>query len=178
MCIYCFHLVVFDLAFTEVSKLKSEVALSTSSLWLTQDFTELKEKIGQNSILALNNTFNQGQSQVSPALSCAAILLVNPSSRSCYYWITSSDDSAVRVFCDMTMACGNITGGWMRVASLDMRDNSTQCPSGLRENIIDGTTIRTCVNRNTETSCSSDIFSTYNLPYSNKRLSVWFYRCV
>ncbi len=53
------------------------------------------------------------------------------------------------------------------MASLDMRDNSIQCPSGLRENIIDGTTIRTCVNRNTEASCSSDIFSTYNLRYSN-----------
>ena len=52
----------------------------------------------------------------------------------------------------------------MRVASLDIRDNSTQCPSGLREN---STSIRTCVNRNTSGSCSSDIFSTYNLPYSS-----------
>ena len=32
-----------------------------------------------------------------------------------------------------------------------------QCPSGLRENIIDGATIRTCVNRKTNASCSSDI---------------------
>ncbi len=53
------------------------------------------------------------------------------------------------------------------MTSLDTRDNSTRCPSGLRENIIDGTTIRTCVNRNTFGSCSSDIFSTFNLPYSN-----------
>ncbi len=42
-----------------------------------------------------------------------------------------------------------------------MRDNSTQCPSGLREK---RGIIRTCVNSNTEASCSS---STYNLPYSN-----------
>ncbi len=106
----------------------------------------------------------QGQFPVLPAPSCAVILLVNPTSPSGYYWITSSDDSAVRVYCDMTRSCGNITGGWRRVASLDMRDNSTQCPSGLTEK---SGSIRTCVNRNTEASCSSDIFSTYNLPYSN-----------
>ena len=173
------------IAIAEISKLKSEATISTSSLHqlimelnesissvslvLNQDSAVLSQEVIQN-ISALNNTLTylfQGKSQVLPAPSCAAILLVNPSSPSGYYWITSSDGSAVRVYCDMTRSCGNITGGWTRVASLDMRDNSTQCPSGLRENIIDGTTIRTCVNRNTEASCSSDIFSTYNLPYSN-----------
>ncbi len=50
------------------------------------------------------------------------------------------------------------------MASLDMKDNSTQCPSGLTEK---SGRIRTCVNRNTSGSCSSDIFSTYNLSYSS-----------
>ena len=53
----------------------------------------------------------------------------------------------------------------MRVASLDMRDNNAQCPSGLRENSFDG--ISTCVSRLDSDSCSSDTFSTYNLNYSN-----------
>ena len=34
--------------------------------------------------------------------------------------------SAVRVYCDMTRTCGNITGGWMRVAELDMTRTSSQ----------------------------------------------------
>ncbi len=67
--------------------------------------------------------------------SCATILLFNSSSPSGYYSITSSNGSAVRVYCDMTLSCGNITGGWMRVAELDMTDNNTQCPSTLTQRI-------------------------------------------
>ncbi len=165
----CVTLLNVSIATIEISKLKSEAAISTSSLH--QLIMELNESISSVSlelstnIFALNNTLHQFLT----APSCAAILLRNPSSPSGYYWITPSDDSAVhfRVYCDMTRSCGNITGGWTRVASLDMRDNSTQCPSSLREKVIDSTTIRTCVNRNTDASCSSDIFSTYNLPYSS-----------
>ena len=38
----------------------------------------------------------------------------------------------MRVYCDMTRSCGGVTGGWMRVAELDMTGSSQQCPSGLR----------------------------------------------
>ncbi len=58
--------------------------------------------------------------------SCAAVLLFNSSSPSGYYWIRSSNSSSVHVYCDMTLSCGNVTGGWMRVANLDMRDSNTQ----------------------------------------------------
>ena len=34
--------------------------------------------------------------------------------------------SAIRVYCDMTRTCGNITGGWMRVAELDMTRTFSQ----------------------------------------------------
>ncbi len=172
--LFCFAFIFVAIALTEITKLKSEAALSTSSL--NQLIMELRENISvqlSQDISALNNTLVmstigfQGKSQDFPASSCAAIHLIHPSSSSGYYWVTSSNGSAVCVYCDMTRSCGGITGGWTRVVSLDMRDNSTQCPSGLREKIIDGTTIRICVNRNTNASCSSDIFSTYNLPYSN-----------
>ena len=39
----------------------------------------------------------------------------------------------MRVYCDMTLLCGNITGGWMRVAELNMTDTSQQCPGELME---------------------------------------------
>ena len=45
-----------------------------------------------------------------------------------------SNGSAVHVYCsDMTLSCGGVTGGWMRVAELNMTDTSQQCPSGLVE---------------------------------------------
>ncbi len=169
---------------TELNESISSVSLGLNqdlnesvSLRLNLDLAELSQKLKENitseliqNISALYNTLTylfQGKSQVLPAPSCAAILHDNPSSPSGYYWITPSNNSTVRVYCDMIRSCGNITGGWTRVASLNMKDSSTQCPSGLKEKIFDDTTIRSCVNRNTSRSCSSDKFSTYNLPYSS-----------
>ena len=43
----------------------------------------------------------------------------------------SSNGSAVRVYCDMTKSCGNITGGWTRVGSINITENDTQCPGNL-----------------------------------------------
>ncbi len=31
----------------------------------------------------------------------------------------------------MDRTCGSVSGGWTRIASLDINDTSTQCPSGL-----------------------------------------------
>ncbi len=155
-CVVC---VCVSVTFTEIYRVKSASATSTSS------FQQLIQRLNE-SFFSLTTIAVLGQSQILPAPSCAGILFINSSSSSGYYWVTSSNGSAVRVYCDMTRSCGGITGGWTRVASLDMRDNSTQCPSGLRENSFGGT-IRTCVNRNSSGSCSSDTFPTYNLPYSN-----------
>ena len=54
--------------------------------------------------------------------SCADILRFNPSSSSGYYTFRSSTGQLTRVYCDMTRTCGNITGGWMRVAELDLHN--------------------------------------------------------
>ena len=43
-----------------------------------------------------------------PAPSCSQISLFL---RSGYYWVTASNGSAVRVYCDMTTSCGD--GGWL-----------------------------------------------------------------
>ena len=72
-----------------------------------------------------------------PASSCSQISLFLHSG---YYWVTASNGSAVRVYCDMTTSCGD--RGWMRVASLDFSNASTSCPSGLQE--INDSDIRTC----------------------------------
>ena len=68
-----------------------------------------------------------------PASSCQQILSCDLSSSSGYYWIASADGNATEMYCSMNRVCGGVSGGWMRVAELDMRNSSSQCPNGLRE---------------------------------------------
>ncbi len=99
-----------------------------------------------------------------PVSSCAALLQLHPSSPSGYYWIMSSNGSAVRVYCNMTLSCGNITGGWMKVAELDMTDNSNQCPSTLTQRIDSNK--RTCGTNSSSASCTPVIYSIDAIEYS------------
>ena len=97
----------------------------------------------------------KGYHPLYPASSCASTPSILNSG---YYWIQSWNGSVVKVYCDMTRTCGNITGGWMRVALLDMRDNSAQCPPGLCLNM---TSPRTCRKCDYNVTCSSDVFPVY-----------------
>ena len=91
--------------------------------------------------------------------SCARLLSSCPSD---YYWVRASNGSAMSVYCDMTLSCGGVTGGWMRVAELNMTDTSQQCPSGLVEN--DETGIRQCQAEGV--GCLSVNYSISNIGYS------------
>ena len=91
------------------------------------------------------------------ATSCSDL----PSSCPSGYYLTCNS-SAVRVYCDMTLSCGNITGGWMRVAELNMTDTSQQCPGDLVERNESG--IRQC--RIGENRCFSVYYSTADVSYS------------
>ena len=71
-------------------------------------------------------------SEENPAESCKDIYTNNPDAESGYYWIQASPvGSPERVYCKMDADCGNMTGGWMRVAYIDMTNSSHQCPSEL-----------------------------------------------
>ena len=66
-----------------------------------------------------------GQVQENPASSCLEVSQCNPQLPSEYYWITSSNGTAVQVYCDMTRECSCSSasvGGWSRVAYLNMTD--------------------------------------------------------
>ena len=67
--------------------------------------------------------------------SCSSLPSYCPSS---YYWVVHVG----HVYCDMTLSCGNITGGWTRVAELNMTDTSQQCLYPLVERTASG--IRQC----------------------------------
>ena len=103
------------------------------------DLDMLQEESIQNFSL-LESLLRNGLSPSTSAISCAAL---HPSSLSGYYWVRASNGSAVRVYCDMTRSCGGVTGGWMRVADLDMTSSSHQCPRGFQQRTDAGR--RTCI---------------------------------
>ena len=106
--------------------------------------------------------------QSSPATSCSALPTACPSD---YYWVRSSNGSAVQVYCDMDRVCGcSGSGGWTRVAFLNMTDPNQQCPGAW---ILDNyrTNMRLCGTdgsyfSRTPRGCFSAMFSTYGIHYS------------
>ena len=142
---------------------------NSSSLQLSEMFeNEIR-------MLILDILENPGQYQDYPAASCSAVLLFAPSSPSGLYWVRSSNGSAVRVYCDMTRSCGNTPGGWMRVIELDMTNESTQCPSGLRQH---DNNLRTCgINSDSPLSCSSATFNLNGIKYSSVYGVIRAYGC-
>ncbi len=105
-----------------------------------------------------------GHTSSHPADSCADILDYNNQSLSGYYWVQNSMGYSYRVYCDMTRTCGGVTGGWMKVAELDMTDNSNQCPSTLTQRI--NSNKRTCVINSNSASCAPVIYSIDAVRYS------------
>ena len=97
-----------------------------------------------------------------PASSCAALLPTTPSG---YYWVSASNGSAVRVYCDMTRSCGGVTGGWVRVGYLGMTNTSHQCPSNFTEH--NDSNIRTCRRTGTSAGCGSVMM---DVPYQYLRV--------
>ena len=80
------------------------------------------------------------------------------------YWILNSTQSPVQVFCEMGEmfpASLNVTGGWVRVANLNMTDPGQQCPENLQLSYTNP--IRLCGRRTG--SCDSVTLTTYGVQY-------------
>jgi len=63
----------------------------------------------------------------------------------------------------MTRSCGGITGGWMRVAKIDMRNASNSCPRGLKTLTQPK---RLCAMNIAGEGCSSTSISVQDVPYT------------
>ena len=114
-----------------------------------------------NSIIErINLTF--GQLRGYPAPSCQAIHKLYPSFKSGYYWVTSSNGSSIRVYCDMTKSCNNFTGGLTRVAVLNDETRPCICTGDFM--IYQNTR---CVRSSAEPGCSDIIFPLMNMSYSH-----------
>ena len=121
----------------------------------------LRKEVCQLNLCNSFKTTCRGMSADNPATSCKEIYDCNSSTPSENYWI-STDSSPREVFCEMRASrCGNITGGWMRVAHIDMSEPQQTCPSPL-ETIASP---RSC-SRAGGAGCSSVYFSTFGVPFT------------
>ena len=109
----------------------------------------------------LINIFIDIGAENNPATSCSTLPANNSSG---YYWI-STRGSPVRVYCNMNATSGNLTGGWMRVAYIDMRNTSHQCPSGLTLFSRSSPPRRVC--RLSSDGCVSNTFTVHGVEYSH-----------
>ena len=114
------------------------------------------------------NDRNLGMLERCPATSCSDIAAQSQALRpSGYYWIRSSNGTAVQVYCDMDRVCGcNSTGGWTRVAYLNMTDPTQQCPSAWTQCYSSSEPRRLCA-RSSRTGCDSVAYSTFGINYSH-----------
>ena len=73
-----------------------------------------------------------GYREMYPATSCKEIHGCDPTAPSGYYWVNTTT-GPLQVYCQMeTNNCGDITGGWTRVAHINMSEPQQTCPSPLR----------------------------------------------
>ena len=103
-----------------------------------------------------------------PLRSCKNVPRGSPSGD---YWILADGTiSPVQVYCDTnrTSCSCNTTGGWMRVANLDMTDPNQNCPAGFRLVNRTSAPLRTCGKSEEDApGCVSTTFQTYGVEYSH-----------
>ena len=107
-----------------------------------------------------------GRTPEQPVNSCTELAEREPNIPSGNYWILNSTQSPVQVFCEMgeVFPAGlNVTGGWVRVANLNMTNPNQQCPENLQRSYTNQP-IRLC-GKSTDSSCDSVIFTTYGVQY-------------
>ena len=98
------------------------------------------------------------------AKSCSDIISADSTCKSGYYVIADKvKQPAVMTFCDMKEVCGG--SSWRPVVKLDMRDNTTNCPSPLKIITNNDPPRRVCA-RTASRGCSRVTFTTHNGQYT------------
>ena len=96
--------------------------------------------------------------------SCADVQKFRPLSPSGNYDIRISNGSIINAYCDMSRSCNGNTGGWMRVADIDLTNTSVNCPSNLMQSLSKG--LRVCSPPSGSATCASVMFDVYGIGYS------------
>jgi hypothetical protein len=127
--------------------------------------------------LAWNDDIDFTFTSDNPTVSCKKIAELRPSYKSGYYWIQGAS-GVVKVYCEMgSNNTFGQSGGWMRIANVDMRNNHSQCPPGLVYSVTEGR--RLCRKPSLAPGCSSTTFSTQGVRYEKvcgKVIGYQYYR--
>ena len=114
-------------------------------------------------VVTVFEMFIPGYTLSHPASSCKEILQLAPQSTSGLYWIRGTDNRPRQMYWDMERSCKGVAGGWMKVASIDMTDTSSTCPSGLRTLTSPR---RLCAMNIDGIGCSSALLPVHGVEYS------------
>ena len=146
-------------SYTEAILVKGVRDISTSLKESVKNLTEeLMNALGRIE-LAVTSI---GLTCYKPARSCREIFRSNPSSPSGYYWLKSATTECREAYCDMDTTHCNITGGWMRLAYLNMTEPGASCPTSLRQI---NTPVKLC-GRHTAPGCSGVTYPVDGIRYS------------
>ena len=128
-----------------------------------QKLDEISSKLEatMNKLISLHQP---GKTASHPATSCAEIYDYNPTTPSGYYWLKDSSNAAIRLYCDMTLTCKGVGGGWTQVIKLNMTNSSHQCPPGTR--LRTDLSKRLCGINFSGLGCSSAIFDVHGIEYT------------
>ena len=134
------------------------------SLVLPGTLKEIEEIIEEEIIRNLQET-HLGEAPEYAAESCKQIGEVKPYADSGYYWIRKSS-GPIEVYCELHGDDKfDRSGGWMRIAHVDMTDSSAQCPPGMKYTVIEEKRLCQRPPENIP-GCSSSIFSVQDLNYT------------
>ena len=111
----------------------------------------------------LSHLMTPGLGPCHPATSCMEILQVAPQSPSGFYWIRANGHDARHMYCDMEKSCKGVTGGWMRIVSLNMTTAGSTCPPGLKT-LQDPKPL--CAMNTDSPGCSSTVLEVQGVQYS------------
>ena len=142
-------------------------ALNNSITVQAQRISEITDSIDSLTDAVSNITFPEcpceKQDHYLLFTSCEAIVRQWPYSPSGYYNIASNNGSVHQMYCHMESLC-NSTGGWMRIANLNMTEGDS-CPNGFRMYSEGG--VHACGRPATSSgSCVGTIFSSSGIKYS------------
>ena len=138
------------------------------NIWTTQGVERVLCDMGNTA----NSTTPTPQPTLTPdtqcelsTASCKELYRCNPNTPSGYYNITTPQ-GVERVYCEMnTTNCGSITGGWMRVAFIDMTDPGNSCPPEFTPETQ--SSIRMCRTSRSGRGCTSVNYSVHGIEYMN-----------
>ena len=102
-----------------------------------------------------------GQTQASPVTSCSELPENCPFD---YYWVATSNGTAVQVYCDMDRVCGCYR---VHTCGQSKHENpSDQCPGELVLQTYSSEPRRLCGRGSSGAGCLSAVYNTYGISYS------------